>query len=133
MLYIRVFAGGQRSSDVICFCNPKKKLRIFMSPDEHFESLNTVLNLEYKCPLIVRKWRGRYEETQRAIGAETTKKWKKNCEDKSAVVGRNQNQNGVVFFSSLEMQRKSLLCSWTLKVLDFYSTCKHSLTILCTF
>ena len=35
----------QRSSDVICFCNPKKKLRFFMSPDEHFESLNTVLIL----------------------------------------------------------------------------------------
>ena len=82
------------------------------------------------CTEMARKVRKKHNEQ---IGAKTTKKWKKIAKDKSAVVGRNQNQNGVVFFSSLEMQRKSLLCSWTLKVLDFYSTCKHSLTILCTF
>ena len=82
------------------------------------------------CTEMARKVRKKHNEQ---IGAENDEEMEKNCEDKSAVVGRNQNQNGVVFFSSLEMQRKSLLCSWTLKVLDFYSTCKHSLTILCTF
>ena len=73
------------------------------------------------------------KETQRAIGAKTTKKWKKIAKTKSGrLSGEIKIKMGVVFFSSLEMQRKSLLCSWTLKVLDFYSTCKHSLTILCT-
>ena len=58
------------------------------------------------CTEMARKVRKKHNEQ---IGAETTKKWKKIAKNKSAVVGRNQNQNGVVFFSSLEMQRKSLL------------------------
>ena len=49
-----------------------------MSPDEHFESLNTVLILSINVPLIVRKWRGKVRKKHNEqIGAETTKKWKK--------------------------------------------------------
>ena len=104
-----------------------------MSPDEHFESLNTILILSINVHWLYGNGEEGTKETQRANWSWNDEEMEKNCEDKSAVVGRNQNQNGVVFFSSLEMQRKSLLCSWALKVLDFYSTCKHSLTILCTF
>ena len=74
------------------------------------------------CTEMARKVRKKHNEQ---IGAKTTKKWKKIAKTNLPLSGENQNQNGVVFFSSLEMQRKSLLCSWTLKVLDFYSTCKH--------
>ena len=44
---------------------------------------------------------------QQHIGATTTKKWKKNCEAKYDVAETSQNQNGVIFFSSLKMQQKS--------------------------
>ena len=82
------------------------------------------------CTEMARKVRKKHNEQ---IGAKTTKKWKKIAKTNLPLSGEIKINNGVVFFSSLEMQRKSLLCGWTLKVLDFYSTCKHSLTILCTF
>ena len=37
------------------------------------------------CTEMARKVRKKHNEQ---IGAKTTKKWKKNCEDKSAVVGK---------------------------------------------
>ena len=40
------------------------------------------------------------------IRAKMTKKWKKNYEAKYGVVEWIQNQNGVVFFSNLKVQRK---------------------------
>ena len=82
------------------------------------------------CTEMARKVRKKHNEQ---IGAKTTKKWKKIAKTNLPLSGEIKIKMAVVFFSSLEMQRKSLLCSWTLKVLDFYSTCKHSLTILCTF
>ena len=66
MLYIRVFAGGQRSSDVICFCNPEEEASIFMSPDEHFESLNTVLILSINVHWLYGNGEEGTKETQRA-------------------------------------------------------------------
>ena len=44
------------------------------------------------CTEMARKVRKKHNEQ---IGAENDEEMEKNCEDKSAVVGRNQNQNGV--------------------------------------
>ena len=56
---------------------PEEEASIFMSPDEHFESLNTVLILSINvigCTEMARKVRKKHNEQ---IAAETTKKWKK--------------------------------------------------------
>ena len=55
----------------------------------------------------------------------------KNCEAKDDIIETSQNQNGDIFSSNLKMQQKSSYYSWPLITLDFYSTCKYSLTNLC--
>ena len=56
---------------------PEEEASIFMSPDEHFESLNTVLILSINVHWLYGNGEEGTKETQRANGAKTTKKWKK--------------------------------------------------------